>query len=208
MKYNKIYFATSNKTKIERLKKLMTKINKNLVVEQIPLLVHVEETGKTALQNSKLKVLPYKNKYNVPILACDTEVHMQGEDFNPTKVKRVAIDKKGLKEEDLSVEKVGKIVRDYYLEIAKKYGGKKEFYYKDGWTLLLPTGQIRQISYDRSYTLTTKKHGDLNPYMPMRQIFYSNITKKYSSQSLEEDFFEEFAVQIDAIKRLLVCHVF
>ena len=93
-------------------------------------------------------------------------------------------------------------------DIAKKYGGEKEFFYKDAWSLLLPNGQIRQISYFRGYILTDKPHGELDIYMPMRQIFYSNVTKKYTSQASKEDFYDEFKVQIDALKKLLICHIF
>jgi hypothetical protein len=206
--YRKIYFATTNKSKVERLKKLMKRINKNLIVEEIPLLIDVEETGKDALENSKLKVLPYKNKYKIPILGMDTEIHMQDENINPPYVKRVALEKKGVKEEDLTKNQVAEIMKDYYLSIAKKYGGKKEFFYKDAWSLLLPNGQIRQISYFRGYILTDKPHGELDIYMPMRQIFYSNVTKKYTSQASKEDFYDEFKVQIDALKKLLICHIF
>jgi inosine/xanthosine triphosphate pyrophosphatase family protein len=44
MKYKKIYLASSNKQKLERLKKLFTKIDKDVIVETYPDLIDIEET--------------------------------------------------------------------------------------------------------------------------------------------------------------------
>ena len=70
----KVYFASTNKSKLRRLQKLFSKISPNVKVEIVPELVDVEENGKDVLENSLQKVLPYKNKYDCPVIAGDTEV--------------------------------------------------------------------------------------------------------------------------------------
>ncbi len=209
LKYKYFYFATSNQSKLNRLIKILTKVNEQFVVKMIPDLIEVPEKGKTSLENSKMKILPYVGKYTIPIISCNTSIFMKGENIEPTHIKRTALKSKGVENEmSLSVFEIANIVKDYYLSIAKKYGGKKEFYYEDSWTILFPNGQIRQIKYTREYILTDTPKGDLDIFMPMRQLYYSKKTQKRWFEQTDEEFFFEFQSQIIALKKLLICHTY
>ena len=87
----KVYFASTNKSKLKRLQKLFSKISSKVKVEVIPELIEVEENGKDVLENSLQKILPYKNKYDCPVIAGDTAVVFDGENFDPTHVKRICV---------------------------------------------------------------------------------------------------------------------
>ncbi|MBP7708580.1 hypothetical protein KA107_02750 [Candidatus Pacearchaeota archaeon] len=197
----KIYFASSNKAKLTRLKKIFGYVDKSIIVEQVPEVIEVEETGKDVLENAELKVLPYKNKYTFPVIGGDTGVFFEGEDFNPLHVKRICLN--GEPESKFSQEEIAIKIRDFYIQIAKKHGGKKEFYYKDGWAILLPDGTIRKEEYNREYILTDRQQGAIDIYFPMRSLYVVKKTGKSTYEETEEDFLSEFSPQIEAFKNLL-----
>ncbi len=196
----KMYFASTNKSKLRRLQKLFSKISPSVKVEIVPDLVDVEENGKDVLENSLQKVLPYKNKYDCPVIAGDTAVVFDGEDFDPTHVRRVCL--KGEDEKNLTQRQIAEKMKDFYINIAKKYGGAKEFYYEDGWAVLFPDGNYKQIKNKREYILTDKLQGDLDIYFPMRCLYLSKASGKNVFEQTEEDYFKEFEPQISALTKL------
>jgi inosine/xanthosine triphosphate pyrophosphatase family protein len=64
----KIYFATGNKQKLERMNLLAQFIANDFVIEKVPNLVDVEENGKTPSENALQKVEPYFN-LDAPVIA-------------------------------------------------------------------------------------------------------------------------------------------
>ena len=200
LQFNKIYLATGNKSKIERFKKLCNKIYPDIKVEQVPKIIDVEETKDSAVENAVDKIAVYKNKYDCPVIAGDTAVFFNNEEFNPTHVKRICL--KNKQEKNLTQDEISEMMVEFYKNIARKNGGEKEFYYEDGWALLMPNGTIKKTSYKREYVLTTKEIGERKIYFPMCSLYYSKTTGKRSAEQLDDDYFEEFNCQIEAINYL------
>ncbi|MGD9276473.1 MAG: non-canonical purine NTP pyrophosphatase [Candidatus Pacearchaeota archaeon] len=196
----KVYFASSNKSKIERMKKIFSIVNPEIVVKRVPELVDVEENGRNVLENSLQKVLPYKDKYNCPVISGDTAIFFGGEDFDPTHIKRICLN--GEDESKLTQKEIAEKFKNFYVSLAKKYGGRKDFYFEDGWSVLFPDGEIKQIRYKREYVLTDKLQGELNVYFPLRSFYLVKVTGKNVFEQTEEDWLEEFKPQIEGFGKL------
>ncbi len=196
----KVYLASRNKSKLRRMNKIFQRINSNIIIEVIPELIEVEENGKDVLENSLQKILPYKNKYPCPVIAGDTAVFFEGEIFDPTHVKRICLGEED--ESKFTQQEIGERMKNFYINLAKKYGGQKEFYFEDGWTVLFPDGSHRQIKYKRNYILTDKLQGEFDMFFPLRSLYLVKATGKNIFEQTEEDYFKEFALQIDAFKKL------
>jgi leucyl-tRNA synthetase len=199
----KLYFATGNKSKLERLKKLFEKIDASIEIEQVPDYVDVEEDGKDAWENSLKKAEPYRGKYDVPVLSMDTAVFFSNEDqVDPLAPKRSCLG--GADEKDLSQEEIAEKALEFYKSIAQKNGGEKEFYYEDFWTILYPDGEERQIKNRRDYVLTDQQAGNLDIYFPMKNLYYSKVSGKRFFENTDEDYFKEFECQTNALKELIL----
>ncbi|OGF29989.1 hypothetical protein A2466_02545 [Candidatus Falkowbacteria bacterium RIFOXYC2_FULL_34_220] len=192
----KIYLGTGNKSKIERLEKIFKYVNPDIKIEQVPEVVDVPEESDNGLENSKQKVLAYHGKYDYPVVSCDTSVFFEGEDFDPTHVKRVALG--GEDESGFSQREIAEKIKDFYIDIARKYGGRKEFYFEDAWTILFPNGEIKQLKYRREYIMTDKLQGELDIYFPMRSLYLVKATGRDIFNQTEEEWKKEFQPQIDA----------
>lgn len=99
--YSKIYFATENTSKIDRAQKLFSRIHPDVQIEKFPEIIDVVETGKTSLECALQKIEVYKEKnIDAPIAVADTSIHFHNVnfDFEPTKVKRTALERVGKKE--------------------------------------------------------------------------------------------------------------
>ncbi|MBU0648111.1 hypothetical protein KJ855_02935 [Patescibacteria group bacterium] len=201
MLHMKIYLASSNQHKLTRLQKLFKKIDPAIEIELVPEYIDVEETGQDGIENSLLKVLPYKGKYKYPVLASDTAAFFASENFDPTHVRRITL--AGHDESKLTQEEIAHKMLDYYIELANKYSGQKDFYYTDYWTALFPNGTTKQINYRRHYTLTNKITKPLDIYMPMRNLYISPLTGKSPILHSEEEYYIEFKPQINAMKKLI-----
>ena len=195
-----LYFASSNQGKLIRLQKLFSRIDPNLPIELVPNFVEVEENGRDGRENSLKKILPYVGKYSHPVISQDTAVFFAEENFDPTHVRRIALGEKN--EQDLSQEQIAGLMEKFYINLANKYGGQKDFYYTDYWTLLQPDGQILPGENKREYILTSKPHGSIDIYLPMRHLYISKTTGKYICDQNEEEYFQELSPQIVALKKL------
>ena len=204
-KYSKIYFATGNTSKIERAQKLTSKLHSNARIEKYTDIIDVEETASTSLECALQKLEVYKWKdIDAPIAVADTSVHFEDADFDfePTKVKRTALDLAGKKESDLSVEEVAELMIAFYQEKTAEAGGKLNYHYIDSWAVLYPNGKVKTYEYRREYTLTDKREGELKPYFPMANLYVSKYTGKRHHESTNDDFFIEFAGQSEALAEL------
>jgi len=196
----KIYVASNNNSKLRRMKKIFSVINPNIIVERVPEIIDADENGRDVLKNSLQKVLPYKDKYDCPVIAGDTAVFFDGETFDPTRVKRICLE--GTDVSKLTQQEIGERMKNFYINLARKYGGRKEFYFEDGWSVLFPEGEIKQTMYKREYTLTDKLQGELDIYFPLRSLYIVKGTGKNIYEQTEEEWEKEFAPQIEAFRGL------
>lgn len=212
--FDKVFLASGNTQKLERLQKVFSRIDTKTTIEKYSDIIEVEENGKNAMENALKKLEPYINltlplssqereqKFPYPILTCDSEIHFEGRDFDQTHVRRVALEKLGKKESECSQQEIAQAMNDFYCDLATKNGGKLDFYYIDAWAMLLPNGEIKTHQYKRFYTLTDTPKGDLDIYFPMRNLYISKDTGKYAVDETDEDFFIEFTNMTNSLKIL------
>ncbi len=202
-KYEKVYFATGNAGKVERANMALSPLWSNIDILQYPDTLEVEETGKTSIECALQKLEVYKNKnIDTPIMTADTAVYFENQDFDPTKVRRAAIEAAGKDESKMTDTEIAEAMVDFYASQAKSAGGKIDFYYQDAFAVLFPNGEVKTFEYRREYTLTDEHIGDIYIHAPMRGLYISKVTGKRAHETSQEEIIQEFACQTEAFAEL------
>ncbi|MBD3362419.1 class I tRNA ligase family protein [Candidatus Dojkabacteria bacterium] len=188
-----LFFSTSNKAKVKRLKKILDKTDlkytlytaDDLDIESL----NIKEDGDLE-SNAKKKALAYFDKVNMPVVAVDTGLFIEDEHIDPVTVKRNALE--GKKETELSQEEIGKLMNSYYKSIAAKHGGEVEAYFKDVFAFVFPGGRVQIAEIRRPIVITDKPKGELDIYMPIRNLYKTKATGKYVIEYGDKGFDLEF----------------
>jgi len=203
-KYSEILLASNNKSKKERIEKLLKNegLNVKVLIPQDLKIepIDVEENG-TLEENAKKKALAYRGKTDLPILGLDTGLFIDNKIIDPVKVKRNAL--RGKNEKDLTQEEIAQHLIDFYMDIAKKNGGTTDAYWKDVSVLSLPDGSIKTAENIREIILTDKIVGKVDIYFPLRSFYISKTTGKYINEQNEKEEFLELSPFADSLKKLL-----
>ena len=201
------YFATGNDGKIKRAQSVLDTLRSKMTLEKIPDLIEVEETGATPMECAMQKIEAYRESgYTIPVIAGDTAVYFENQDFDSTMVRRAAIEKSGKNESELSKREIAEIMIDFYAAKAKSEWGEIPFYYTDAFVVLHPNGEIKQFEYKRHYILTDTSKWDIYEDAPMRSLYISKVTGKRACETTMEDYIKEFACQGEAFKELFSLH--
>ncbi|OGZ35000.1 MAG: hypothetical protein A2174_02495 [Candidatus Portnoybacteria bacterium RBG_13_41_18] len=203
-KYDQILLATNNLSKKARVEKLLKAIGvktKILTPKDLGLeTVEAKEDGDL-FENAKEKAELYRGKTNLPILGIDTGFFMPGEEIDPVKVKRNALD--GRNERKLSQEEIGKLIHEYYKKIVRKRGRKVDAYWQDVAALSLPDGAVNMADDKREVIITDQVKGEIDMYFPLRSLYISKATGKYIADQTEADELIEQGPFIETLKKLL-----
>jgi len=117
----KVYFATGNNGKIKRAQSIFDALKSNITLEKVPEFIEVEETGATPLECAMQKIQAYKGKnYSVPVMAADTAVYFDNQDFDSTKVRRAALEEVGKTESEVSEQECAEIMVEFYRNKASQ----------------------------------------------------------------------------------------
>ncbi|MFA5954486.1 MAG: non-canonical purine NTP pyrophosphatase [Patescibacteria group bacterium] len=200
----KIFLATTNGGKIERLTKLLKQINVDIEV-YTPADLHIEipeivETGKSLLENAKTKARAYFGKVQMPILANDTGFYVEGEGFIDAP-KREALGEAS--EGTLSLEEISKKMADFWKGIAIKHGGKVDASWIESFVVLYQDGTMKEAESRRDVVLTNQEFGTPHVQMPVRALYYSKVTNKPAIQHTKEEEIQEMKPIIDALVNVL-----
>ena len=113
----KVLFATTNPAKVKRYEEGLKRKNIELItLKDLKLNLHVEETGKNALENAYLKAKAYYEKTKIPSIGMDNSLFIEElpEEKQPgTHVRRVH--GKELTDEEMI---------EYYTNLVKENGGR------------------------------------------------------------------------------------
>lgn len=140
---------------MKRAQSILDSLKSGMTLEKIPELIDVEENAKTPLGCALQKLEVYKDKgYKIPVMTADTAVYFEKQDFEPTKVRRAAIEASGKLESELTKMEIAELMIEFYKNIATQHGGQVDFYYIDAFAVLFPYGEIKTQEYKRAYTLT------------------------------------------------------
>jgi len=127
-----VLFATTNKNKVNRIKKLINKNNINLIslADLDYQIDEPEENGKDGVENAIIKAKYYfeKLKVKIPVLTQDDTLFLSGvsEEDNPKKdIKLPVVKKYGQFTDEFAYQYYSNLVRKYnpkYLYMEFKYG--------------------------------------------------------------------------------------
>lgn len=113
----KVLFATTNPAKVEKYKDRLEKTGIELItIKDLDLNLHVEESGKNALENAYIKAKTYYDATNIITIGMDNNLfidELPEEKQIGTHVRR--INGKELNDDEMI---------DYYTNLVKEYGGK------------------------------------------------------------------------------------
>ncbi|MBD3329013.1 hypothetical protein GF357_00795 [Candidatus Dojkabacteria bacterium] len=200
----KIYIATGNPAKLANFQELFSKIDPTIKTEMVPQKIEVEEVGQTIAQNSLLKVLPYKGKYQSTVIANDFGLEFEEKVTElkaPSKVKRSALG--GKDPSDLEQHEIGKIMLDYYKSIARKYGGKVACTAHDTFSAIFPDGSTKQSHAVREYELVDREVREFDIYHPLNSLRISPKIGRFIDEFSNEDKMKDFEPLIEALRELV-----
>lgn len=200
----KIFLATNNGGKIERFKKLLKQIDKDIKVFTPADLnikeINVVENGKTLAENARLKARAYLGKVDMPILANDTGFYVEGEGLVDAP-KRTALGEIG--ENILSKEEISKKILNFWKAVATRYGGKVDAAWVEAFIVVSPNGETKEAESRREIILTNQEFGIPHQEMPIRALYCSKITNKPSIQHTQEEEILEMKPIINALIKVL-----
>jgi len=199
-----IYIATGNKSKLANFQQFFSWIDPEIVVEQVPDYIDVEETGSTLAENSALKVKPYTSKYQYPVIANDSGLAFDSkvvEIQDPVKVKRNALGDDP--ESSFSQKEIARRMFNYYRGIALKYGGRVDCVMSDVFTILYPNGTIKQKETTRDYILVDRDTTEYDLFHPLNSLRISPRTDMFMDEMDTEQDKIDKAVLIEALTELV-----
>ena len=200
----KIFLATTNQGKIERFRKLLRQVDKDIEIFSPADLnieiINVEENGKTLAENARLKAYAYFDKVDMPILANDTGFFVEGEGFVDAPKRKVLGE---IEENTLSKEEISKMLLNFWKGIATKHGGKVNAAWIEAFVILYPNKEIKESESKREILLTDQEFGIPPLQMPIRALYYSKTTNKPAINHTKEEEILEMGPIIDALTKVL-----
>lgn len=199
-----IFIATGNPEKLNNFKLFFSWIDASLKIDMIPDKIEVDESGTTIAENSRLKILPYKGKYDSPVITNDFGLEFPpsiNELNNSSQVKRQAL--KGEDPQTLDQKTIASKMISYYRKIARKHGGSINCKALDVFTILLPNGIIRQEKSERSYLLKDRDVTEFNEYHPLDSLRLNSKIGKFMDEFNGTDSKLDKAPLVDALRKLI-----
>lgn len=193
----KVIYATKNESKLASMQMMLEETEVDLIsLNQLDFEVEEPiEDGDTPLENAKKKALGYYKQIKEPVYSTDSALYFEGvedQDQPGVLIKRIH-------GENLS----GTDFQKYYMELAKKYGGKITARYKNAICLVLDENTVfeydgEDISSETFYIVDTPHEYFENGY-PLNSLSihiesgkYYNDLKDYKSKGNIDEGFRKF----------------
>ena len=175
-----VLFATTNPAKIKSYKEKLEEHGiKVLTLKDLGINADVEETGKTAIENAKIKAETYGKIAKKITIGIDTNLFFENvpEDKQPgTHVRRV--NGKTLSDEEMI---------DYYKNLAKEYGGKLTAKWVNG-VAIYNGKETKTYSFNKSkFYLVDSDSKKRHPGYPLDSISVITEFNKYLTDLTEEE---------------------
>lgn len=175
-----VLFATTNPAKIKSYKEKLEEHGiKVLTLKDLGINADVEETGKTAIENAKIKAETYGKIAKKITIGIDTNLFFENvpEDKQPgTHVRRV--NGKTLSDEEMI---------DYYKNLAKEYGGKLTAKWVNG-VAIYNGKETKTYSFNKSkFYLVDSDSKKRHPGYPLDSISVIPEFNKYLTDLTEEE---------------------
>jgi|688.fasta_scaffold39139_4 XTP/dITP diphosphohydrolase len=198
-----VLFATHNPAKIKRFLENVKLQNCKLVSPQdldLPK-IDPEENGSSELENAKIKATAYFEISKVPSISLDTGFYVEGlqDSEQPGKhVQRIA----GVLDTDSDEERFEKMSK-YYTDIAKKFGGTAEAYFKDVFCVY--NGKQYFYAEARREALLTTKIYQKDVHFPIASVYkIPRLNNKYYHQLNPEEMLDYIKPSILAVQSVIM----
>lgn len=198
----RIMLATNNPSKVARVKTQLALHDAEILTPKDMGIEPIEiAEGSDIAQNALGKAKAYEGRVDVPVLGMDSAFVIEGEDLDPSKVRRNAL---GDREESLMTrEEIGMAMLEFYRDIATRHGGAAKAYWVDAFALLMPGGMVRTERNERPVILTNVPAEPIDYHFPIRSLYKIVITGKRPSEQNEAEEQLELQPFRDALERLL-----
>lgn len=175
-----VLFATTNPAKIANYKENLEKRGiKVFTLKDLGLNVDVDETGKTAVENAKIKAETYGKIAKKITIGIDTSLFLENvpESKQPgTKVRRV--NGKRLNDEEMI---------EYYSSLAKEYGGRILGKWING-VAIYDGKETKTFTYEKSkYYFTSERSQKIREGYPLDSITILPNTDKFLVEMTKEE---------------------
>lgn len=176
----KVLFATTNPAKVKRYaKELEEKGIEILTIKDLGINLHVEETGKNAIENAYIKAKAYYDETKITTIGMDNNLFIEelSEEKQPgTHVRR--INGKELTDDEMI---------EYYTNLVKENGGKLTAKWVYGM-VIYDGKESKEYTWNKSHFYFIDKPCEKrNPGYPLDSISIMPEVNKYFIELTEED---------------------
>jgi len=198
----KLIYATKNSSKIQHMNKMLEESSFK-VVGLNDLNIDVEEPvedGLTPLVNAIKKAKGYFKQLKQPVYSTDSALYFEDVDD----VDQPSVFIKRIHGESLS----GRDFQNYYMNLAKKYGGKLTAYYKNAICVVIDENTTYTYDGDdicsEKFYIVDKPHTHFEEGFPLNSLSveiksgeYYNDKKNYFSEGVMDNGFQKFFKRIE-----------
>ncbi len=178
----KVLFATENQSKAKRFKKELLENNIEIItINDLEKKIEIEENGKNAIENALIKARAYASIYNIPVLAMDDNLYIEGipEDKQPGMYVR-RVNGKRLSDDEMI---------EYYANLANTYGenGKLTCRWVYGIAIMNNGIESTYTWNKEDFYIVNKPSNKVNPGYPLNTISINKRLNKYFTDITEAD---------------------
>lgn len=184
-----LLYGTGNPAKLGTMRRCLDGMGIKLIsledmTEKPP---EVDESGKSPLENARIKAVSYYRYYGMPVFSCDSGLYFEGvaEELQPgTHIRRIS--GKQLTDDEMT---------EYYCSLAKNNSGRITAQYLNAICLVLSENEIfEHMGVDissESFILTDKPHSKKVDGYPLDRISINSRTGKYYYDMEQGDYLLE-----------------
>ena len=175
-----ILFATSNISKINRYKDKLLK--RGITIKSIKDLdIDIDENGNTAIENATIKALAYSKVTDIPVLATDDTMFIEGiPDSRQPGIYVRRVGGKRLTDEEMI---------EYYTNLVKEYGtnGKLDTKWILGMVIVKDGKIYTHEEVSNEYYILDTPSKDIRTGYPLSSILFNKKANKYDIYLTDED---------------------
>lgn len=178
----KILFATENQSKKKRFEAGLLEHGIEIItINDIESKLDIDESGKDAIENARIKAMAYSNVVDMPVFAMDDNLFIEGvpEEKQPgVYVRRV--NGKRLSDEEMI---------EYYAKLAHDYGknGKLTCRWIYGIVIINNDKENTYTWSKEDFYIVDKPSDKINPGYPLNTISINKKLNKYFTDITEEE---------------------
>lgn len=171
-----LLYGTANTAKIHHMQEMLGDLDIKIVgLNDIGLPIkEIDESGKSPLENAKIKALAYYKSFKVPVFSCDSGLYIDGLDKESQPgvyIRRV--NGKTLNDEEMI---------EHYAKIALDLGGEVKAKYKNAICLIFDDNKIFEYDGDdiaSNFLITSKVNPKRQIGFPLDSISLDQESGKY-----------------------------